>query len=113
MGIDEDGMAKFTAVHEEASRVPANLTETEESSHLVCLTSPCAFVFSLLSFVPKLFHRRPLSAPEGPVADPGRRQGKGLKKNVLGTRPERCKQEACQITMSKSYECMKTQEAQD
>ena len=27
-----------------------------------------------------------LSAPEGPVPDPGRRQGRGLKKDVLGTR---------------------------
>ena len=34
----------------------------------------------------ELFHHRPLSAPEGPAADPRRRQGKGLKKNVVGTR---------------------------
>ena len=47
---------------------------------------------------------------EGPSAAPGRRQGKGLEKNVLGTRPRRCNRKACQITVSQNYECMETQE---
>ena len=49
----------------------------------------------------------------GPVADPGRRQGKGLKKDVLGTRPGRCNRETCQYTMSQSHERVETEEVQD
>ena len=53
------------------------------------------------------FHHRPLSAPAGPSADPGRRQGKGLKKDVLGTCSGRCNRKACQITMSQKMNAWK------
>ena len=70
----------------------------------------CFRLLLLMCFVSNLFHHPPLSAPEGPSADPGRRQGKGLKKNVLGTRSRRCNRKACQITAPQSYKCMETEE---
>ena len=89
-------IAVLIAFDEEAKRVPTDngshcsshkgrATFLTETSHLACLTSP-SFHLNLLCDVSNLFHHRPLSAPKHPVADLGRRQGKGLKKDVLGTR---------------------------
>ena len=62
------------------------------------LTGP-TFVFEI---VPSLT----LEYPRGSVPQ----QRKGLKEDVLGTRPRRGHRKASQITMSESYECMETQE---
>ena len=48
----------------------------------------CFRFLLLMCVVSNLFHHRPLSAPEGPSADPGRRQGKGLKKMFWELAPE-------------------------
>ena len=96
--VDDETIAKLSAFRitcsgrqltsvVEPQALTCYLTETDESSHLICLTLPCAVVFLLLCVVPNLFYYRSMRAPEGPVADPGRRQGEGLKKDVLGTRP--------------------------
>ena len=51
----------------------------------LCFIVCCSFHFFFLIFdASKLFHHRPLSAPEDPIADPGRRQGKGAPGNVIG-----------------------------
>ena len=63
--------------------------------------------------VSNLFYHRSLHAPEGPVADPGRRQGKGLKETVLGTCPGKCNRETSQYTVSQSHERVEMEEVQD
>ena len=59
---------------------------TETDSPCPPESTLCFRLLLLMCVVSNLFHHRPLSATESPFADPGRRQGKGLKKNVLGTR---------------------------
>ena len=54
-----------------------------------------------------------MSAPEGPVADPGKRQGEGLEKDVLVTRPGRWNRETCQYTVYQSHEREEKKEVQD
>ena len=57
-------------------------------------------------------HHRPFIARDGPFADPRRRQGKGLKKNVMGTRPGDVTRKPFK-SLSLSFEFIETQEAQD
>ena len=76
------------------------MRKKRENLHLLCDAS-------------NLFHHRPLRAPAGPASDFGRHQGKGLKKNVSGTRTRDCNRETCRYTVSQSHECLEKKEVQD
>ena len=84
----EDRLATVTAIHQNAPRPQADnrsrwarqevltyyLTETQESSNLTCMISPCSpFVECCAEFGPSLT----LECPEGQPRGPGRYQGKG------------------------------------